>query len=588
MTESKQEYYLSGFPVSEGVAIGKLYILSEQDNEFIPEFAINSEEVDREIQRYRTALSSSRQDLQQLQEFLSDEGSHEAVTIIDTHIQMLEDPFITTFVEQKIKQMLQNTESVFRSVIGEYEKKFVAISDTFFKQRLVDVKDVSQRILKHLYPKQEEAEHLPANAVIFAKELIPSHTAEACVSKVCAFISELGGQTSHAALIARAKGIPYVANIEMKSLEKAEGSIVIVDGLSGKVILNPSSQTLESYQKLKKDIIEEYQRLVDGIDLEAVTLDQKTVHIWANIEKTSDLDHPYFQGAEGIGLLRSEFLFLQREIFSVSEQEQYTMYAEIIKKAGHLPIIFRVFDLGGDKGLFKEAALEEPNPALGCRAIRFLLHYRDFFKRQLRAILRASVNGDVSLLFPLITDLDELRSVKKVINEVKAELLLEGEVFAGNLPIGCMIEIPSAALTCPSLAKECDFFSIGTNDLVQYALATDRSHPLLHGSYKPAHPSILKMLKMIIEAGILTNKRVSICGEMASNPIFTKLLLGLGIEHLSCAPRHIPLIKRMIRSISYSEAQELAEKISLLDSAREIEALLIEDCEKTTLFATHS
>lgn len=581
MTDSKKECYLSGFPVSEGVAIGKLYILLDHEDEFIPEFAINSEEVDREIQRYRTALSSSKHDLEQLQEVLSDEGSHEAVMIIDAHIQMLEDPFITTFVEQKIKQMLQNTESVFRSVIGEYEKKFVAISDNFFKQRLVDVKDVSQRILKHLHPRQEESEQLPANAVIFARELIPSHTAEACVSKVCAFVSELGGQTSHAALIARAKGIPYVANIDMESLEKVEGSIVIVDGVLGKVILNPSQQTLESYQKLKKNIVDEYQRLVEGIDLEAMTQDHKKIHIWANIEKTSDLDHPYFQAAEGIGLLRSEFLFSQKEIFSISEQEQYSLYADIIRKARGCPIVFRVFDLGGDKGLFNETSLEEPNPALGCRAIRFLLYYRDFFKRQLRAILRASVKGDLSLLFPLITDVDELKAVKKVIHEVKQELSSEGMMFAENLLIGCMIEMPSAALTCLSLAKECDFFSIGTNDLVQYALATDRSHPILNAGYKPAHPAILKMLKMIIEAGIISNKRVSICGEMASNPIFTKLLLGLGIEHLSCSPRHIPLIKRMIRSVSYCEAQELAERILLLDSAQEIEALLIEDCERT-------
>lgn len=581
MVDCKKEHYLNGFPVSEGVAIGKLYILSQSDEKFVPEFAINSEEVDREIQRYRKALSSSKQDLEQLQEFLSDEGSHEAVTIIDTHIQMLEDPFITTFVEQKIQQMLQNTESVFCSVIGEYEKKFVAIDDTFFKQRLVDVKDVSQRILKHLHHKQDNSEHLPTNAVIFAKELIPSHTAEACVSKVCAFISELGGQTSHAALIARAKGIPYVANIDIKSLEKVEGSIVIVDGLLGKVILNPSSQTLESYRRLKKDIIDEYQKLVNDIDLEAKTMDHKRVHLLANIEKISDLNHPYFQGAEGIGLLRSEFLFSQKEIFSISEQEQYIVYRDIIKKANNLPIVFRVFDLGGDKGLLD--SLEEPNPALGCRAIRFLLYYKDFFKKQLRAILRASVNGDVSLLFPLIADFDELKCVKKIISEVKEELTLEKVVFAPNLPIGCMIEMPSAALTCLSLAKECDFFSIGTNDLVQYCLATDRSHPFLNGSYKPAHPAILKMLKMVVEAGGLSNKKVCICGEMASNPVFIKLLLGLGIEYLSCAPRHIPIIKRMIRSISYEEAVSFAQRVLLLESAQEIEELLMEDCGKTTL-----
>jgi phosphotransferase system enzyme I (PtsI) len=580
MTEHQCEFYLEGFPISEGVAIGKLYILSHPHQDFVPEFSINSEEVDGEIQRYRKALSSSRQDLEQLQVFLSDEGSHEAVTIIDTHIQMLEDPLITTFVEQKIKQMLQNTESVFCSVIGEYEKKFVAIDDTFFKQRLVDVRDVSQRILKHLHPKPP-LKQVPSNAVIFAKELIPSHTAEACVSKVCAFISELGGSTSHAALIARAKGIPYVANIHMEKIEKVEGSVAIVDGISGKVILNPSADTLESYQKLKKDIMDEYQRLVNDINLESITRDHQRVHLWANIEKISDLDHPYFRGAEGIGLLRSEFLFSQKEILSLSEELQYHTYDEIIKKAQHLPIIFRVFDIGGDKGFSQENAMEEPNPALGCRAIRFLLHYKELFRIQMRAILKASVRGNVSLLFPLVTDIDELREVKKFIHTVQEELLSEGVAFANHLPIGCMIEMPSAALTCESLAKECDFFSIGTNDLVQYALAMDRSHPFLNANYKPAHPAILKMLKMVIEVGEKYHKRVSICGEMASNPLFTKLLLGLGITHLSCAPRHLPIIKRTIRFISYQDAKTFAEKVLQLESALDIERLLVEDFENT-------
>jgi phosphotransferase system enzyme I (PtsI) len=583
MHENSQELHLKGVPLSEGVAIGKLFFLSEEDPDVFPAFSINTDEVDREIQRYRTALSSSRKDLEQLQGFLTEEGSEEAITIINTHIQMLEDPLITTIVEEKIHQMLQNTESVFRSVIGDYEKKFFAIEDVFFRQRWIDVKDISQRILKHLYPKQE-TQKLPAEAVVFTKELTPSHTAEACVSKVCAFVSEIGGKTSHAALIARAKGIPYVAHIDVDTLEQAEGSIVIVDGLSGKVILNPSDATLQSYQQLKEDIFIKYQKLVEEIHIHATTLDHKKISVLANIEKLSDLDHPNFKGADGIGLFRSEFLFMQKELFSISEQDQYHYYLKIIRKAGCLPLVFRVFDLGGDKGFLEKNSWEEPNPALGVRGIRFLLHYREFFKRQLRAIFRAIGQGNVSLLLPMIADVEELLEVKALIQEVTKELNFQGLKCREQVPIGCMIEVPSAALTCDILAKQCDFFSIGTNDLVQYTLAIDRSHPVLSYGFKPTHPSILRMIRHVVEVSRLQHKPITVCGEMASNPLFTKLLVGLGIEQLSCAPRHIPLIKKTIRSFSYQESKELVEQIFLVQTAKEIEELLMESHEKSVIF----
>lgn len=576
MRDPFKEKEVVGFPVSEGVAIGKLFFLSEDGAESFPSFSINSDEVDREIQRYRIALSSSRKDLEQLQIYLSAEGSEEAITIIDTHIQMLEDPLITTFVEQRIHQMLQNTESVFRSVIGDYEKKFVAIDDAFFRQRWVDVKDVSQRILKHLHPKHK-TQQMMQGGVFFAKELTPSHTAEACVSKVAAFISEIGGTTSHAALIARGKGIPYVANISFDMLKPYEGSIVIIDGIGGKIILNPSEKTLVSYQKLKDDIFENFQRLVDEIDLPTETLDHQKIFVCANIEKLSDLDHPHFRAADGVGLFRSEFLFMHKEIFSISEQEQFIFYSQMIKKAGDIPVVFRVFDLGGDKGFWNEKALEEPNPALGCRGIRFLLYYREFFKKQLRAFLRASIHGKVSLLFPLVADVQEIIEAKKLLQEAKGELRKEKLPYQENIPIGCMIEVPSAALTVDILAKESDFFSIGTNDLVQYTLAIDRAHPILSHGYKPTHPSIIRMMKSVVKVGLDRNKPVSVCGEIASNPIFTKLLIGLGITHLSCAPRHLPLIKKTIRSLSVDAAKILVEEILELESAEEIEKILLRE-----------
>lgn len=575
-----EEYCFRGIPVSEGVAIGKLVILDREEELVPPAFSIGFAEVDREIQRYRQALSSSRCDLQRLQRVMFAEGSDEAVTIIDTHIQMLEDPLITTLMEQKIQQMLQNTESVFRSVIGDYEKQFLAIEDQMFKQRLIDVKDLSQRILKHLYPPEEVVQPLPKDSIIFAKELAPSDAIEACVSKVGGFISEHGGSTAHAALIARAKGFPYVTNIEMKNLEAIEGSIVVVDGVSGKVIINPSLETLKYYEQLKEDVLHQDKKLMDDLHFDALTQDGVKMTVLANFEKLSDFDHPFFQGAEGIGLCRSEFLFAQNDILSISEQEQYIYYSQILQKAGSLPLVFRVFDVGNDKGLLDEAMEEEANPALGCRAIRFLLRHQEVFKRQLKAIFRASIDRSVSLLFPLIADVSELRKIKQVISEVKQELLENQVSFSHNLPVGCMIEVPSAALACETLARECDFFSIGTNDLIQYAFAMDRGYNLLSENYKSMHPAILKMLKMIIDVGRAQGKKVSICGEIASNPLFIKLLLGLGIESVSCAPRYIPLIKKTVRSISYAQAKRLADYALTLGTAQEIEELIIRDYER--------
>ena len=582
MIKTLQDVVLAGSSLSEGVAIGQLYFLADEPEITLPSFSIHLHEVDREIQRYRQALSSSRKDLEQLQLFLVAEGSNEAIGIIDTHIQMLEDPLMTTIVEEKIQQMLLNTESVFRSVIGDYEKKFISIEDEFFKQRWVDVKDLSHRILKHLYPKNQQEKELPKEAILFAKEFTPSLTVEGALSKVGAFLAEIGGETSHAALIARANGIPFVAHLDMDLLKKAEGTIVIVDGLEGKVILFPSDETIHHYKSVKKDLFENDQRLVEELFLESKTKDGRTIHLYTNVDKLSDLDHEYFQGSEGIGLFRSEFLFLQHEILSISEQEQYIYYCEMIKKAKDLPIVFRVFDLGGDKGLLTEKNLEEPNPALGCRGIRFLLYYKQLFKKQLRAILRAAYHGNVSLLFPLIADVEELKEVKRMLLEVEKELENERVVHAKKIPVGCMIEVPSAVLTSDILADESDFFSIGTNDLVQYTLAIDRCHPILNQSYRGVHPSIIRMLRDVVDVGVKKGIKVSVCGEMASNPLFTELLIGLGIEALSCPPRHIPMIKKRIRSTNYAFAKDLSKKILDCKTSSEIEEHLLKTVLATT------
>ncbi|GAB4184353.1 MAG: phosphoenolpyruvate--protein phosphotransferase [Simkaniaceae bacterium] len=575
-----EEIYLQGSPVSDGIAIGNLYFLEDVQEEPLPDFTIKASEVEKEIQRYRKALTSSRKDLHELQSILVREGSTEAVTIIDSHIQMLEDPLITTVMEEKIRQMLKNTESVFRSVMSDYENRFSRIDDTFFQQRLMDVKDLSKRILRHLHPKNLK-NPIPENSVVFALELVPSDTAEAQSSKICAFLTQFGGETSHAALIARSKGIPFVASLDMDMLKDQMAATVIVDGRTGKVIVNPCTDTLEHYQRLRSQVHEQYFHMMQDVEHKTETKDGYKIDVLANIESLDDLDLLHRHKAAGIGLFRSEFLFLHKELFSFSEEEQFYIYRQIIEKAKGLPIVFRVFDVGGDKNV-SASALEEPNPALGCRAIRYLLRHKDVFRTQVRAILRANceMEGIVWILLPLISDLEEFRESKTFIREVEKELKEEGFKIQEPISIGSMIEVPSAAITCDLIAKESDFLSIGTNDLVQYTLAADRSNPVISDMYRPAHPSILRLIRTILNFAHSEKKYVGLCGEMASNPLFTALLLGLGVETFSCAPRYIPLLKKMISQISLEEAKKLAKEIIALSTPQEVYAALAANYKK--------
>ncbi len=574
MNLKSKERRLQGSPVSEGIAIGAPYFLAPLE-ERIPEFPIAVTEVDTEISRYRKALFSSKEDLRRLRHDLAIEGSSEAASFIDTHIQMLDDPMITVQMEERIRHMLRNTESVFRSTIREYETRFSERSDSFFEERLVDVRDVSERILGHLCADQKPALGMaPRGCILFAKELAPSHTAAALPTQIFAFVTEQGGGNSHCALIARAKGIPFVAGIDVAELQPDQAAVVIVDGLEGVVILNPTEETLAHYKERRDQLITRYQVYEKENPLKAETLDEFPIRLMANVGNPVELDlFPYAQ--EGIGLFRTEYFFLQGQRVFPSEEQQVRVYSSLIEKVGdNKPIIMRVFDLGGDKHPAFFPKLKEPNPALGSRGIRFLLKTPEIFYIQLRALFKAAKQADVRLLLPLISDLGELLQVKKLIEKVKKELRAEG-MEVRDLPIGCMIEVPSAVMICEALAQEGDFLSIGTNDLVQYTLGVDRSNPAMSELFYPAHPSVLRMIKMICQVGNRLNKPVTICGEMASNPLFTPLLLGLGLTTFSCAPRYLPLIKQTIRKWTIVEAYKLAEDALRLNDPHAITELLL-------------
>lgn len=575
--EKPEEIVIRGFPVSDGVAIGTPFFLIPAQKEF-PEFSITLREVDDEIERYRGALFSSREDLQQLRQNLAEEVSDDAATIIESHIQMLDDPLMTHHMEDKIRLTLQNSESVFQSVITDYERRFSKNTDAFFQERLTDVMDLAGRVLGHLCPsKGNSLLNVPFNSVVFAKELVPSYTASAESTRVSAFVTQSGGGSSHAALIARAKGIPYVASVDVASLQNISARCVIVDGQSGDVIFNPTLQTLEKYKQRKTRLKTSHQILQKEMKYDSETIDGCSVQIFANIGHIGDMENLAQFGPDGIGLFRTEYLFFQHRHLISSEGDQYDAYVKVIQTAEGMPIVIRVFDVGGDKNpeLFVEEE-KEPNPILGCRGIRFLLRHLEIFKIQLRAILRAAVYGDVRILLPLISDISELEESKALIAEISQTLASQEIAFKANIPLGCMIEVPSAVLICDALAKNSDFLSIGTNDLVQYTLGIDRSNFAMSDSCYPAHPSVLRMIKMVLVEARRHGKTVTICGEIASNPFFVPVLLGLGVDRLSCSPRYIPIIKRTIRRTNILNAVRLAERILRLNSAAEVSQALLE------------
>lgn len=569
--------------MSEGIAIGiPVFLVSE--GEAVPDFPISTGEVEHEIARYRQALSSSRVDLKKLQDNLTREGSSEIASIIGTHIEMLDDPLMTTHMETKIREMLKNTEAVFHTVIHDYEIRFNETPDGFFKQRLTDVKDLSQRVLRNLCETTSKVsfEEIPQDAIVFAKELIPSDTASIQASKISAFVTQTGGGTSHAAVIARAKGIPYVSSVNMDILEAARGSCVIVDGMTGDVILNPSSETIQKYEQQKKRLMKQYQHLEKDKDLVAETLDGYRVDLYANVSGVGDIQLATQHCAAGIGLFRSEYLFLKDPSLFFDEKKQVEYYREIFTAARGMMVTFRVMDLGGDKHseLFPETAKDS---ILRHRGIRFLLKRPDVFKTQLRAVLQASHSGQgsaVRLLLPLITDISELREVKEILREVKKELREQGTPFLENIPLGCMLEVPSAVLVCDVLAQESDFLALGTNDLIQYTLGVDRGNQETGDFYYPMHPSVIRMLRMSILEAKRAAKPITICGEIASSPLFTALLIGLGLRQLSCTPWSLPTIKRTIRHLSLLDAVDIAERVLTLRTSADILQFLREEAQK--------
>lgn len=581
MKKQHQEVHLHGTPICRGIAIGTLAMYARQEH-LVPEFTLLPERIEMEVLRYREAVEKGKSEVKVLQQRLRKDRVVEGVAILDSHLQIMEDPLITTDVEEQIRALKKNAEHVFEAIIKQCRMKFDSIEDPFFRERFKDIEEISRRIFNHLSNTvRVSLDHIPPNSIVLANDLTIFDTAEIDDTRACAFITKLGGVASHAAIVAKGKGIPYVSSIDLEKVHASIGLQAIVDGRTGQIIINPSEATLAKYKGIKEQLHDHFSQLSKKGGLQAETYDGYRVRLCANVDLLADLEAMLPYKGHGVGLLRTEAEFAAR-LALPSEEEQYVNYRQFVEKLDPHPVVIRTFDIGGDKCLSRQHQQDELNPFLGFRAIRLMLKEREIFKAQLRAILRAGHIGNVHVMFPMISNVAELIEAKNLLEEARSELHAKGIPYGEKLKVGCMIEVPSAAMTADLLARECDFLSIGTNDLVQYALAVDRTNSALAHLYSPAHPAILRLIRYIVGAANRQGIPVSVCGEVAADPRFTSVLLGLGVSELSVAPRCIPRIKNAIRNTSIVSASRLAEYALSLTTATEIEQFLTAEYNRTS------
>lgn len=556
----KKEVVFSGVSISGGVAIGSAFFLFEEIQN-IPDTNLSDVEVDLEIQKYRGALTKSRKDLKYLQSRYMKEGILAVVDILDAQLEILHDPVIIEIVEKRIRQTNKNTEFVFNQMLKEYKKAFSNVQDEVFKERIKDVQDVSWRIFKHLRPVKKNRMELQKTSIIVAIDLIPSDTFEISEKNVLAFVTQKGGYASHAGIIARAKEIPFVAKIDVEKLKSIDPELIIVDGEKGKIIANPSNHTLKNYKITQQKLNKYYFKIKEKSFLEAKTKDGKKIDIFSNVESLKDINFILKNKFEGIGLFRSEYLFLTENFFP-TEEKQFQIYTHLAQKLEEKPVVIRLFDIGADKDQFFNKNFRfEANPVLGCRAIRFLMKNKRLLEKQIRAILKASSYGNIHMMIPLVSDISEVIYVKQMIRRISKELKKKNIRIKEKIPLGIMIEVPSCALMADVFLKEVDFCSIGTNDLIQYIMAADRSNPDISHLFDFAHPSIFKLIQMIESSCRKYKKSLSICGEMGADVRFVEVLIGLGIFKFSISPRHMAKIKDAILKIEMKKAVIKAKRI---------------------------
>ena len=564
---------IKGIGVSSGVGIGKVLIL-RKDEFSVPKRKISHDEISREIYRLEEALMATRKEISDLQKKISEDIGFDHGRIFEAHYLVLEDRVLIEDVIKQIKVKKVNVEYAFSESIKKYVDTLLKLNDEYLRERVVDIEDISRRVLRAMLKKKTlSLNDLKEKVVIVAHDLGPSQTASLPKDKVLGFVTDVGGRTSHTAIIAKSLGIPAVVGLEIATDNISSGAKIIVDGSSGIVIVRPTEKVLKEYRKKSTLYTKEVKAIHIPKAVKVCTKDGKAIVVSGNIELPEELSLIRKYGAEGIGLYRTEYIFLGRRDLP-SEEEQFNSYSKVAKEVSPYSVIFRTIDIGGDKFLSQPEVPHEMSPFLGWRAIRFCLARPEVFKVQLKAILRASVNGNVKIMFPMISGIEELRQAKTLLDKCKKELSKVGKKFDENISIGVMIEVPSAALTADILAKECDFFSIGTNDLIQYSLAVDRTNEKVAYLYEPGHPAVLRLIKKTIEAAIQNDIWVGMCGEMSGDPIFSFLLLGMGLDRFSMSIPQVPKIKELISNINLKDAKAALQEALKLSTSKEVEKYL--------------
>ena len=569
-TFQEQELVHQGLGVSPGIADGEV-VVHWQDEEEIPLRKITLEQIPDEIARFESALIATRKELLDIQQKIAEAIGSKDASIFDAHLLVVEDRTLIDEALRGLERDLHNIEFVFHQVAEKYCRTLAAIDDPYLQERVVDIEDVTRRVVQHLLGKSQEKLHrLDRPHIIVARNLTPSDTALINRQLVQGFVTEQGSRTSHSAIMARSLGIPAIVALSGICSKLTTGDRVLLDGYSGKMVANPNEQTRFDYGHLEKQKFVVEQELESIRTTSSETLDGRHIILSANIELPSEIESVGTSGAEGVGLFRTEFLFLNRSI-PPSEDEQYEAYKLVAEKCKPHGAIIRTLDVGGDKLMHLSDAAEEDNPFLGCRAIRLCLNEPEMFKTQLRAILRASAHGRVRIMYPMISQIEEVRRANALLEECREDLTTRGIPQAQKLEIGTMIEVPAAALIADQLAREVDFFSIGTNDLVQYVMAADRGNERIAELYQSTHPSVLRLIRMVAEAAHEQGIWIGMCGEMASDIQLTPLLLGLGLDELSVVTAAVPRVKKAVQSLDLTDCRKLAEHVDTMTSSSEIE-----------------
>jgi phosphotransferase system enzyme I (PtsI) len=568
--DEKRMIALKGIGVSPGIVIGKAYLFDKFDTHVSFYHLSDKNLVPQEIKRLKKALKETERQLQRLKTKLNDLGVMEPLYIIDVHTMIVKDRLFVDTTMEHIRNKAVNAEWAVRMTIDKYKEIFDKMEDDYLRGRIGDIQFVGRRILRNLAGKKQEAsDGIGESVVIIARDLSPADTAQVKVDKFLGFATDFGGKTSHTAIVAQSMGIPAVVGLEKITQEVRTNDDIIVDGSAGMVIVNPSPELLKRYEEKKRRYQELKEVSLSFARMPAITKDNFRVDIGCNIEFTEEIPSALKHGAENIGLYRTEFIYINRKTLP-TEEEHFANYRSIVGVPGLAWTTIRTFDLGGEKFFSDPKLGRERNPQMGLRAIRFCLKEVELFKMQLRAILRASAYGKIKLLFPMISGVEEIRQAKKILNEVREELVAESIPVGDSIDIGIMIEVPAAVIVADELAKEVDYFSIGTNDLIQYALAIDRVNERVTYLYEPLHPAVLRLISQVVSIGRKNGVRVAMCGEMAGEPAYTLILLGLELDELSMTPSAIPRVKRIIRSATLKESKILLEKVMTFSFAAEI------------------